>query len=120
MALAPLALLHVRQLLQFDLSVHDHILLERPELPGGCSISAMTGQAQSELALRVMPEQFDVNYRILMRKLEDLPCVLAADAHDPESQLKTTEIVPENALNPVLRHHLGRLGILFEANLEIS
>ena len=78
----------------------------------------MTGQTQSELALRVMPEQFDVNYRILMRELEDLPCVLAADAHDPEPQLEGTKVVTEDALNPLLRPHLGSFGISFEANLE--
>ena len=66
----------------------------------------------------MVPGWFNVNYQILMLRLEYLPSVLAADAHDPESQLKTTEIVSENALDPVLRHHLGRLGILFEANLE--
>ena len=41
-----------------------------------------------------------------------------ADAHDSETQLKTAEIVPQHALDPVLCHRLGRLCILFEANLE--
>ena len=83
-AFAPLAPLHVRQLPQFDLGIHDDVLLQSPEFPCGRRISAMTGQAQSELALRMMPEWFNVNYQILMGKLEYLPCVLAADAHDPE------------------------------------
>ena len=68
----------------------------------------------------MVPGRFDVNYQILMVKLGYLPSVLAADAHDPESQLETAEVVSEDALDPVLRHHLRRLGILFEANLEIS
>ena len=65
----------------------------------------------------MVPGWVNVNFQILIEKLEYLPSVLAADAHDPESQLKTPEVVPENALNPVLRHHLGRLGIFLEANL---
>ena len=52
-----------------------------------------------------------------MVRLKYLPSVLVADAHDSETQLKTAEVVSENALDPVFRHHLGRLGILFEANL---
>ena len=120
MALAPLAPRHVRQLVQLELSIDDYILLQSPELSGGRHISAVTGQAQGELALRMMPEQFDVNYRILMRELEDLPCVLAADAHDPEPQLEGTKVVAKDALYPMLRHHLGRFSILFEANLETS
>ena len=64
-----------------------------------------------------MPEWVNVNYQILTVKLEYLPRVLVADAHDSESQLKTPEVITEHALDPVLRHHLGRLGILFEANL---
>ena len=64
-----------------------------------------------------MPGWFNVNYQILTVKLEYLPRVLVADAHDSESQLKTAEVVSQYALDPVLRHHLGRLGILFEANL---
>ena len=65
----------------------------------------------------MVPEWFNVNYQILTVRLEYLPSVLAADAHDSKSQLKTAEVITEHALNPVLRHHLGRLGILFEANL---
>ena len=66
----------------------------------------------------MVPEWFNVNYQILTVKLEYLPRVLVADAHDSETQLKTAEIVPQHALDPILRHCLGRLCILFEANLE--
>ena len=65
----------------------------------------------------MVPGWFNVNYQILTVKLEYLPRVLVADAHDSESQLKTAEVISKHALDPVLRHHLGRLGILFEANL---
>ena len=42
-ALAPLALLHVWELVQLELSVDDDILLVRPELSGGSGIAAVTG-----------------------------------------------------------------------------
>ena len=41
-----------------------------------------------------------------------------ADAHDSKAQLETAKVVTQHALDPVLRHCLGRFGILFEANLE--
>ena len=65
----------------------------------------------------MVPGRVNVNYQILTVKLEYLPRVLVADAHDSEAQLKTAEVVSENALDPVPRHRLRRLGILFEANL---
>ena len=51
-------------------------------------------------------------------KLEYLPRILVADAHDSKTQLETAKVVAQHALDPVLRHCLGRFGILLEANLE--
>ena len=66
----------------------------------------------------MVPGYSKVNYQISTEKLEYLPRVLVADAHDSETQLETAKIVPQHALDPVLCHCLGRLCILLEANLE--